>query len=233
MKTTTLRQLATAGLSVMGLLALLLTSPLLLAVDPPRQFDIELLVFENLVPGDNGEIWPVDYSEWFEEFADEESPRSTDAEQRQWLSGQQLQMTAKYNAMRRSSGYRPLTHIAWRQAVLDRQTAKAFDIPTETTRGSYVDGTARIAVERYLHLYLDLQFHTASQLTGDLEDSLEFDLPEIRLSEHRRMRSKEVHYFDNPRFGVIALITPYVPPEPVEEALPDVPGQTENSTGMQ
>ncbi|MFQ3281103.1 CsiV family protein [Reinekea sp.] len=28
------------------------------------------------------------------------------------------------------------------------------------------------------------------------------------LSESRRMRSKEIHYFDNPRFGMIVLITP-------------------------
>lgn len=28
------------------------------------------------------------------------------------------------------------------------------------------------------------------------------------LSENRRMRSKEIHYFDNPRFGLIVLITP-------------------------
>lgn len=28
------------------------------------------------------------------------------------------------------------------------------------------------------------------------------------ISENRRMRSKEIHYFDNPRFGMIVLITP-------------------------
>ena len=30
----------------------------------------------------------------------------------------------------------------------------------------------------------------------------------IRLKESRRMRSSELHYFDNPLFGVLALITP-------------------------
>lgn len=31
------------------------------------------------------------------------------------------------------------------------------------------------------------------------------------LKEQRRMRSREIHFFDNPRFGLITLITPYEP----------------------
>jgi hypothetical protein len=38
------------------------------------------------------------------------------------------------------------------------------------------------------------------------------------LKQRRRMRSREIHYFDNPRFGLITLITPYEPePEPEAE----------------
>ena len=72
----------------------------------------------------------------------------------------------------------------------------------------------RVAVERYLHLYLDLQLHPANQRVATSAGKLNIELPEIRLTENRRMRSKEVHYFDNPRFGVIALITPYESPLP-------------------
>jgi len=73
-----------------------------------------------------------------------------------------------------------------------------------------VEGTVRVAVERYLHLYLDLKLvDTTLTLNADFSD---YDLPEFRLNQHRRMRSKELHYFDHPKFGVIALITPYVPP---------------------
>ncbi len=36
------------------------------------------------------------------------------------------------------------------------------------------------------------------------------------MQQKRRVRSKEIHYFDHPLFGVIMLITPY-DPEPVEE----------------
>ena len=33
-----------------------------------------------------------------------------------------------------------------------------------------------------------------------------------RLDEHRRMRSKNLHYLDNPEFGMLILITPYEAP---------------------
>lgn len=46
---------------------------------------------------------------------------------------------------------------------------------------------------------------------------LEFLKPYL-MHQKRRVRSKEIHYFDHPLFGVVMLITPYQP-EPVEEDL--------------
>ena len=37
------------------------------------------------------------------------------------------------------------------------------------------------------------------------------------LKEHRRMRSKNLHYLDNPEFSMLILITPYEAPQVVEE----------------
>ncbi len=191
---------------------LVISPPLVLGADAqPRQYEIELLIFENLVVADNGEVWPADYSDWFEESVDEPAPAPAEAEQREWLrDASQMRLVAERNTLGKSARYRVLAHFAWRQALLDRSGARAFDIPVEKTTGkNYVDGTVRVAVERYLHLNLDLQLHLARQdFTAQMSEA-GFESPEIRLTESRRMRSKEVHYFDNPRFGVIALITPY------------------------
>jgi hypothetical protein len=35
------------------------------------------------------------------------------------------------------------------------------------------------------------------------------------------MRSRELHYFDHPRFGMIALVTPYDAPEDEPEPEPE------------
>jgi len=208
-----------------GILALALLTPssLLLAIEQqPRQYDIELLIFENLIAADNGEVWPADYSDWFEESVDETVSPITGAEPRQYLEDSSLRLGAERNALGKSSRYRPLAHFGWRQTVLDRTQARAFEIPRENRTASYVDGTVRVAVERYLHLYLDLQLHPANQRIATRAGELNDELPEIRLTESRRMRSKEVHYFDNPRFGVIALITPYESPAPAAEPAPEV-----------
>jgi len=194
------------------------------ATDSPRQYDVELLVFQNLVEDDAGEIWPQDYSDWLEQAAQTPETSSPGAPGITWLTEGSYHLKAERNALKRSSRYRPLAYFAWRQVVLDRDQAQPLQLPEPADRsGAYVDGTVRVAVERYLHLYLDLQLHLpehAMEASAPAGEPATFGepveaLPEIRLTEQRRMRSKELHYFDNPRFGVMALITPYdAPPEP-------------------
>ncbi len=179
--------------------------------EPPRQFDIELLIYQNLSADDGGEVWPVDYSVWFEEDTPELGASRTAAGMPAWLDRNDLRLTAEQQALKRSRPYRPLRHLAWRQTVIDRDRAQGIEIPAASGDNPVkIEGTVRVAVERYLHLYLDLKLVDTS-LAPNARFS-DYDLPEFRLNQHRRMRSKELHYFDHPKFGVIALITPYTPP---------------------
>jgi hypothetical protein len=183
------------------------------AAESPRQFDIELLVFQNLVNNDAGEIWPLDYSTWYEEAAEAPPAAGATPLAVTWLPESSFHLLAERNALAGSAGYRPLAYLAWRQPVLDRSQAQPLQIPVSGSRaGAYVDGTVKVAVERYLHLYLDLQLHLPDSAVRSGDSAARVELPEIRLNEQRRMRSKELHYFDNPRFGVIALITPVEQP---------------------
>jgi len=217
-----------ARLLTLTLLASVVFTPVCLADSPaePRVFEIELLVFQNLIASDGGEVWSIDYSEWFEEPETEQTISNPAPVEIDWLPEQNYRLTAERNAMSRSSQYRPLAYFAWRQAVLDRTRALPIKMPTnnDSGAGAYVDGSVRVAVERYLHLYLDLQLHTP--VSAEQFELLEFDIPEFRLTEHRRMRSREIHYFDNPRFGVIALITPYEPPPQEPDPAAEEPGQS-------
>jgi len=187
----------------------------------PREYEIELLIFRNLVENDDGEVWPVDYADWLEDSVDSEQPDTVTETAVTWLPKAQFRLTAQRNALARSAPYRPLAHLAWRQVVPGRQQAKPVELPSWNNNPdrAYVDGLVRVTVERYLHLDLDLRLHlpdSAVQATPQ-----EYGVPEIRLRQQRRMRSKELHYFDHPRFGVIALITPYEPePEPQKTDIP-------------
>jgi len=194
--------------------------------DLSRGYEIELLIFRNLVEADGGEVWPVDYSDWFEEESldnmdNGEQPDPPSRATVTWLPKSQFRLTAQRNALARSAPYRPIAHFAWRQAVTDRQRAKPLEVPAgnRNPERAYVDGLVRVSVERYLHLDLNLRLHLPATTTEAI--SLEYGVPEIRLRQKRRMRSNELHYFDHPRFGVIALITPYEPVEvPPETDIP-------------
>lgn len=179
-----------------------------------KQYNIELLVFQNLAPSDNGESWPVETP-----ALEDEKPQPVEAEFAEqakpvhWLKRNQLQLNQQAGAIARSAGYRKLAHYAWRQVVLDRNLATPMTLPasTPTKTGAWVDGVVMVSVGRYLHLDLDLEFHR--QQAAQTFELQETETPEFRLLEQRRMRSNELHYFDHPRFGVIAIITRYEDPE--------------------
>ena len=76
-----------------------------------------------------------------------------------------------------------------------------------------LDGSITLLRERYLHLAVDLTLRSSGSL--------------YRLDEARRIRSGELHYFDNPRFGVIARVTPYGSDESAPE---DAAGAGESTT---
>ena len=205
---------------LIGIMTLLVFSSHAVAEDDtaaPRQFDIELLIFQNLIEDDAGEVWPIDYSTWFEDVTEAPVQTLENPVAVTWLPAESFHLTAERNALGRSSRYRPLAYLAWRQPVYDRARALPVTLPApENFNDTYVDGTVKVAVERYLHLYLDLQLHLPADAV--LIENGEVELPEIRLTEKRRMRSQEIHYFDNPRFGVIAVITPYEAPPTSNDA---------------
>jgi len=84
-----------------------------------------------------------------------------------------------------------------------------------------LEGVITVALSRYLHTYTDLVLRrprlAKDEILGDIESSTgvtndssdTFILNNHALKEHRRMRSKTLHYLDSPEFGLLVLITPY------------------------
>ncbi len=94
-------------------------------------------------------------------------------------------------------------------------------------------GTIRVSVSRYLHVETDLhlrapvwQQDTVEVVDSDSDSSISSFfgvqptkttsmvverevITNFRLLETRRMRSKDIHYYDHPKFSVIVLVTPY------------------------
>lgn len=120
--------------------------------------------------------------------------------------------------------------------VLDRREPESVE-PTllrETGRNAdrelaihEVDGKVALVRGRYLHLHVDLVFReqapsilargTASTY-GDTDPYSAF--PTWHIAERREIQPGELQYFDHRRFGVIAVATPWLAPEPDSEGAP-------------
>jgi len=88
---------------------------------------------------------------------------------------------------------------------------------------SILDGYIRIVLSRYLHAEVDLSYtiiNTPPVQITEGQDNLPPEQAEplhYRLTQSRKMRSKEVHYLDHPLLGVIITVNPYVEAAPATE----------------
>ncbi len=139
---------------------------------------------------------------------------------------QNLALTENAADIAASSAYRLLRHLAWRQPGLDDNEAKAIRVAlgdavplflpedlrpypefypaaanptpdlTQSISTTVVNGTIKVRLGRFLHMDARLAF--TDELSGQ----------SFRLAQSRKMRSGELHYIDNPRFGLLTKITP-------------------------
>ncbi|MDZ7753915.1 MAG: CsiV family protein [Gammaproteobacteria bacterium] len=139
------------------------------------------------------------------------------------------QLTGIVRALRRSSTYEPLVHMAWRQAGRDERHATSILVRVgPPNEAPLLEGTLRVHLSRYLHLRADLVY-ARDIPPGRPDETGPVDTPAaadggaaaprpanavFRLSQSRRMRSGEIHYVDHPVFGLIAEIRRYKFPEP-------------------
>jgi hypothetical protein len=200
--------------------ALLLGNPCQAA--SARLYDVEVIIFSNSTGGDDGEQMSTP-------GAYQPPPGGTFPEDRfTELSPGYYGLDNIRGGLAAASGYSVLFHRAWRQQAYDRTHAVDYPVHSFAANGrDSIEGTITLILERYLHLDMDLFLMTAGSSSPVLYSDGPGSVPAYRLSEKRRVRSSELHYFDHPRFGVIARVTPYVPPEepPVpqldEEAIPE------------
>ena len=201
----------------------LLVAPASHAID----YLVEVVLFEQL--GESGEL---DGALWFPKTGPALSLGGDDAAAAGFETVDAgLSLEANARSIASSRGYRLLRHFAWRQPGLDAREAKAirvnvgraFDlylpediapydefIPASAAvrpdreravRSTTVAGTLKVRLGRFLHMEALLVF-------TDEEEGRSY-----RLAESRKMRSTELHYIDNPRFGILTRILPIEEPE--------------------
>lgn len=139
-----------------------------------------------------------------------------------------------------SPRYEILSHIAWQQPGLAEDKAMDMaisggkdyrdtypermesrwevndqgdivEVPGPRTLNE-LDGSVKLVLGRYLHIYTDLIFRKpviVERLDEETQELTEtrtlFDIP---IQSHRRMRSRELHYIDHPMAGILIEVTP-------------------------
>lgn len=90
-----------------------------------------------------------------------------------------------------------------------------------------VDGKVALVRGRYLHLQVDLVFRErapsilAREMAPTYGDTGPYSaFPTWHIAERREIQPGELQYFDHRRFGVIAVATPWLAPEPDGESAP-------------
>lgn len=132
--------------------------------------------------------------------------------------------------LRNSREYAPIMSASWRQPNLGVAGAKAVYLtdlntvkkpapkpgapvvpPPEPEPGveppkPVVAGTVTVKVARLMNVDVDFVYDN--------------DGTPVRLRETRKVKLREIHYFDHPLFGVIVQVTPWVPPneDPARQA---------------
>ena len=94
----------------------------------------------------------------------------------------------------------------------DEQTAQPGDwalISPDPVQLHQLDGNITVFAQRYLHLAIDLWWlqHNDGSSVVNGESLPEEGARVFHIEEQRRVRLNELHYFDHPRFGVLAMVT--------------------------
>lgn len=189
-----------------------------------KDYRVELILFENRQPA--GSVTSGDtYYPLIEEAValDSEAAR---ADGFTHLADSALTLTREATRIADTGRYRLLLHTAWQQPGLANSDAVAlrfalgesFELylpddeePFDTflpaklqpepdygqrVRSAQLIGNLKVRLGRFLHMDVNMVFTDLGAGRG------------YRLTQSRKMRSRELHYIDNERFGLLTVITP-------------------------
>ncbi len=130
-------------------------------------------------------------------------------------------LTPVYARLQRIDAYEPLAHVGWVQPAHGTAEARPYRFDAGAGPHPGLGGSVTLYKERFVHLEIDLtlavtapravatQPFSAQPLPGPTAA----DVPDAyKLTESRRIRGTTAHYFDHPRFGVIAIVREIVRP---------------------
>lgn len=187
-------------------------------------YDVEIIIFTHNTRSDQGEVWQQP------DAATARAPGEFRQNRFTGLSSSSYRLKPVRYSLQQGGEYTVIYHRAWRQLAYSPSRAVDYRVNAlaDDKRNS-VEGSVRLVRGRYLHLDMNLLLkEVATQPPGHYTDG-PVAMPAYRLTEKRRIKTSDLHYFDHPRFGVLALVTAHRTPvqtvdeNAVEQTGPDTP----------
>lgn len=194
-------------------------------------YKVEVLIFENLYPDLDNEKWFNNSFTKRENAIDliyqDKKPSVDNLAPYSVLASSSHYLSGVYGVLKRSKEYKPLLHIAWYQpsGVTARSNYVAIqkyykDEVVDLRSGEsniqsdmIVDGYIQVRSGYYIQVVLDLIYFSKlppeNKIARTEEEWIEINLKKIPipLKESRRVKLNEIHYFDNPLFGVFIRVS--------------------------
>jgi hypothetical protein len=112
------------------------------------------------------------------------------------LPASQLKLTAMKQSLAASASYRPIAHAGWTQSAASWGARSGTPLQSLGIAVPGLSGQVQLERGSYLHLGVALRYSPGG--SGAAQE----------ITEMRRVRFNEKHYFDHPGFGVIAMVSP-------------------------
>lgn len=140
-----------------------------------------------------------------------------------------LKYNSEYSKIHNNSRYKVISHLGWIQPkkdLLSKQpihitTGKWFNNPkannSSANKVPEINGVISFSLKKYVHVNFDLTLSLPARATNDISKPFELItnnninghdvyLQSFAIHEQRRLKNKELNYFDNPVFGAILVV---------------------------
>jgi peptidoglycan-binding protein CsiV len=201
MKPSFTRLTTVLALAACALLTGLIPASRALAQQPSQTvYNIELIVFRNLSGQGGAEDWSVKPQARRPDQPDSPVTGRFVAS----LPASQFQLNDLAGKLRNTTNYQPIAHFAWQQTASSWGSGAGFTVAKVGGNVPGLSGIIFLEAGSYLHLGMTLSYTSSNPPAGlGAAPGTTF-----MMSESRRVKRYERNYFDNPAFGVIALVTP-------------------------
>ena len=120
------------------------------------------------------------------------------------------------SSIRKLQAYELITYLSWGQAAPDVTLAAPLSLNDLGVDPAILTGEVELHQRRYLHLEVDISLPGAGGAATSAGMDIQTSPPPPAIRESRRVRLEQLHYFDQPQFGIIAVVSRF--PEATAEA---------------